>query len=608
MKRNIKIQNLLLPEVGVCTETSLFYRTDDDKQVEWSIDASQLVFSARRAKCNFSTYFNGLSIAKWKKYTTIGNVRLCLLLKGRFEIVLENHSKVKSHVSHTVVDAKRVDGDGVTPVAVPYTLYDYKGILGFTLIALEENAVFCGGWYEAEVEEDDVRDVNLAVNICTFKREPFIMRNLDLLNRNILKNPEHELFDHLHVFISDNGQTLPLDKLVTDKIHIVPNKNVGGAGGFSRGMMEIMKYRENYPATHVIMMDDDVIIEAESLLRTYNLMRLRKKQYEDMFIGGAMLRLDQPEIQVESGASWNAGKLVSNKSGLDLSELESCIYNEVEEYTEFNAWWYCCTPIQVIHNDNLPLPIFIRGDDLEYGLRNMKTLVLMNGICVWHEPFENKYSSFLQYYILRNMLYDNALHYPKFGKMGLIKRLYRSVADDLIRYRYKDATLTIRGVKDFFKGVDFLLQTDGEKLHKEIMASGYKASPIEDLDFAFHYPAYDISLQERDSQRHRIFRWITLNGYLLPAHKQNDHEAKCVSMAVSRPINYYRQLNILNYDAASGKAFMTQKSYKELFGVLGSLAGLTVKILFSYNSAKKNFRRDSAKVQNDQFWKEYLSK
>lgn len=34
----------------------------------------------------------------------------------------------------------------------------------------------------------------------------------------------------------------------------------------------------------------------------------------------------------------------------------------------------------------------IRGDDIEYGLRNCKRLVTLNGICVWHEPFESKYS------------------------------------------------------------------------------------------------------------------------------------------------------------------------------------------------------------------------
>ena len=179
--------------------------------------------------------------------------------------------------------------------------------------------------------------------------------------------------------------------------------------------LEIMHCKD-YQATHVLLMDDDILLEPESLFRTYVLLRTLKEQYRDAFIGGAMLRLDHQNIQVEAGAAWYAGNLASRKSNLNLNTLDACLYNETEEYCEFNAWWYCCIPMHIVRPDNLPLPIFIRGDDVEYGLRNMKHLILLNGICVWHEPFENKYSSFLSYYILRNMLYDNALHCPGFTR------------------------------------------------------------------------------------------------------------------------------------------------------------------------------------------------
>ncbi len=603
METKLRIQNLILPQVGVCMEYNMFYRTPTPEMTDHERDEHCIRFMERRIVCDFATYFNGLSIEKWKKYTNIGKVSLCLILKGKFDVVLENHVKVEGNISSTIVDTQRVEGDGKTAISFPYEVYAYRGMLSFSLISLEADAVFKGGWYEAEVEEKDLQDVNLAVNICTFKREHFIMRNIDLLNRNILKNPNSELYEHLQVFISDNGQTLPIDQLNTDKIHIVPNKNVGGAGGFSRGLIEIIKHQKEYPSTHAIMMDDDIIIQTESLVRTYMLLRCRKEQYKDMFVGGAMLRLDHQAIQVESGASWNAGRLISNKSGLDLNELDPCLYNEVEEYTEFNAWWYCCTPMSVVTTSNLPMPIFIRGDDLEYGLRNMKTLVLLNGICVWHEPFENKYSSFLQYYILRNMLYDNALHFRAFSKWKALMKLYRSAARDLLYYRYKNVELTARGVNDFLKGVDFLLKTDGEKLHKEIMADSYKAAPIEELPYQFRYPDYDASLRENESRIRRIFRMLTLNGYLLPVRKNS---IKCVSMAACKPINFYRQKTVVNYDAGTNKAFITRKSYKDLIHCLSVLAGTTLKVIGGFDKAKRDFAENGYKVQNKEFWNEYL--
>ena len=158
--------------------------------------------------------------------------------------------------------------------------------------------------------------------------------------------------------------------------------------------MEILKNGNPHGITHALLMDDDITIDTESIEKTYTILSLLKDEYADAFIGGAMLRIDKPNMQVESGASWNAGDLISNKANLNMNVTWDCLFNEIEEYTEFNAWWYCCFPMDVVSEENLPLPIFIRGDDLEYGLRNMKHLILMNGICVWHEPFENKYSSF----------------------------------------------------------------------------------------------------------------------------------------------------------------------------------------------------------------------
>ena len=188
--------------------------------------------------------------------------------------------------------------------------------------------------------------------------------------------------------------------------------------------MEILKNGNPHGITHALLMDDDITIDTESIEKTYTILSLLKDEYADAFIGGAMLRIDKPNIQVESGASWNAGNLISNKSNLNMNVTWDCLFNEIEEYTEFNAWWYCCFPMDVVSEENLPLPIFIRGDDLEYGLRNMKHLILMNGICVWHEPFENKYSSFLEYYIIRNRLVDNTFHFPDWGKAQLKKAVW----------------------------------------------------------------------------------------------------------------------------------------------------------------------------------------
>ena len=299
--------------------------------------------------------------------------------------------------------------------------------------------------------------------------------------------------------------------------------------------------------------------------------------------------------------SWNAGDLISNKSNLNMNVTWDCLFNEIEEYTEFNAWWYCCFPMDVVSEENLPLPIFIRGDDLEYGLRNMKHLILMNGICVWHEPFENKYSSFLEYYIIRNRLVDNTFHFPDWGKAQLKKAVWGQWRRECKFYRYKNVDLHTRGVRDFLKGVDFFLNTDGEKLHKEIMAAGYKAVPMDQISVPFHYKTYEASRTTKLSILHNTLRKLTLNGYLLPAK-----HIRIVSMAQVTFPAVWRAKKIVFYDVTANKAFECERSWGQAVAKFFQVLGLTIQIDFKYNKAKKDFLKRGNEIKNIQFWSKYL--
>lgn len=593
----MKLQNLLLPQAGICGQREMYFRANDKVFLS---DCRQTLTFEKHGVAWFDTYFNGFSIEKWKKYTCVDQVSITLFLKGKFEILLCSKEKIHQTISERELSITAFDSDEFTSITLPFHSYEEKGIYFIRLEGLEDGAQFQGGSYESYIPQEDLWPVELAVNICTFRREPFVRRNLELMKKHILRNPDSEMAPHLQIFISDNGKTLDTPALSEEQIHIVPNKNAGGAGGFTRGLLEIL-HCPDYRATHVLFMDDDILIEPEVLYRTYTVLRCRKKEYENLFVGGAMLRLDQQNIQVEAGAAWNAGNLVSRKSGIDLNTVDGCLYNEAEEYVEFNAWWYCCTPMTVVQKDNLPLPIFIRGDDLEYGLRNMKHLLLMNGICVWHEPFENKYSSFLEYYILRNLLYNNALHCPWYSKWKFLRLLYRNVIRQLFYYRYQNVELIFRGVDDFFRGTAFLKETDGEKLHQEIMAMGYRSKPVVELDLPFEYPVYEESFRETDGKMHRLFRLFTFNGLLLPA-KRN----ATVSMAQCRPINFYRAKRVLQYDVTSKKAFVTEKRIGNSLKYLLRLLPMTCKVLSRFEKSKAKFQSEAQQLMTEEQWMAYL--
>lgn len=617
----MEIQKILFPEIGRCTEEEVYYRklvknadvkedaaevnislASDDENKKYAFDYETRVLEIEKGgKVGFDTYFNGFSIEKWMKYTILNKISLSLEVSGKVRIRLVTKEKVAKNIIYKTLCEKVVEADGRTTVVLPYEGGDNRGMYTFEVEALEDSIVY-GGAYVSDIDEASLKNVKIGIAICTFRREPFIEKNLRILRETVLENEASPLYGHLEVFVSDNGKTLDIEKLSTKNIHIYPNKNFGGAGGFTRDLIEIMLHNDEYQVTHALLMDDDIVIEPEALLKTYMVLALRKDQYEDTFVGGAMLRLDQPTVQVEAGAAWNGGALVSHKHNLDLSSCEACLYNEVEEYTEFNAWWYCCFPMKIVTPENLPLPIFIRGDDLEYGLRNMKNLILMNGICVWHEPFENKYSSFLEYYIIRNQLIDNAFHCPWYGKKQLKKTMVRHCLDEIVYYRYKNVDLYLRGIEDFFKGPQWLMQQDSEKLHQEIMGAGYRGQDLETLDMPFYYSTYENSCNYVENKSTKRKRFLNFNGLILPARGEN-----IVPMTGCRPGLFYRKKRVMHYDVSAKKAFITERSFGTSVSYIFRVIGMCFKIDAKLAKAQEAYRTEGLKLRTLDFWKGFLS-
>ena len=65
------------------------------------------------------------------------------------------------------------------------------------------------------------------------------------------------------------GESTNWQQKMKDKIDIIQNMNAGGAGGFTRGMIEIMNRKEKEGYSHVLLMDDDAIIQPDLLVRLY---------------------------------------------------------------------------------------------------------------------------------------------------------------------------------------------------------------------------------------------------------------------------------------------------------------------------------------------------
>ncbi len=594
------LQDILFPNVETCAQRAMYFKGEDTTFVT----DEHCYYIEKNTTLSAFTYFNGFSIGKWKKYTILDNLTLRLSLQGEFAIDVRHVRRMNNTLKDVIIAKKSVKTNGKEDAYVEIPTNNDVGIYYFVITALSEDCRLYGGAYETRVDESTLPKVKIAIDICTFKREVYVARNMEILNRYILQNPSCDMYGKLEVFISDNSKTLDIDKLATDQIHIYPNKNLGGAGGFTRAMLEIMKVKGERGITHIMMMDDDICLNPDSILRTYKLLRMLKPGQRDSFIGGHMLKIDAQSIQSEGADHWDISKHHPVKYNYNLEKPEMLVKNEIEDSINYFGWWYCCMPINVPSENNLPLPIFIKRDDIEYGLRNGKKFITLNGICVWHEPFEYKYATYLEYYYFRNMCIMNSRHRLSFTADKLINEVKTRTREFLLRFRYRDAELSLLGVQHYLNGIDWFKTLDGEGLNQEIMKLGYKKEQVGEIDgLVFTHGVYEANLKKpQPSAKENKKRKLTLNGWLLKPKFNN------VVVPAYQPAThlFYRAKRVINYEEVSNTAFITEKSFSSLFYIL-KMYRKTVKLIKKkYKRVTAEYRDRYDELTNIKFWDNYL--
>ena len=336
---------------------------------------------------DFLTYFNSFSVNKWKEYTNIKKLEINGKIFGSAEIEIYTIGK-----NGKSLNKELISGDFSFCLDVENISGEILGIKVKASSKVIIKEITCLG------EFTEWKPQKIGVVICTYKREQYVKATIDKLVKFSKKNP------WLTTLVVDNGSTL--EECETEYLRIIHNLNFGGSGGFTRGIIENLKTKIN---DYVLLIDDDIDLDTSVLERTYGLLCGLKDDYKESFLSGAMLRMHTPYIQHENTAYWRKIRLHSFGKDWNLTDNQVLINNEKipDIDNQYGAWWYCCIPLERIEKIGLPLPIFIKGDDMEYGIRNNRKILHLNGIGVWHEAFENKSSVLTNYLSDRNMLIIN---------------------------------------------------------------------------------------------------------------------------------------------------------------------------------------------------------
>ena len=112
------------------------------------------------------------------------------------------------------------EGQQAIKTTIQFAKLADEGIYYITMTPCEETVSLLSGAYTTDAEKEDVNPVELVLGICTFQREEFLKKNVNLVLDKVINNAKSPLSDHVEIYISDNGQTVPQGIFQSDKVHL----------------------------------------------------------------------------------------------------------------------------------------------------------------------------------------------------------------------------------------------------------------------------------------------------------------------------------------------------------------------------------------------------
>jgi galactofuranosylgalactofuranosylrhamnosyl-N-acetylglucosaminyl-diphospho-decaprenol beta-1,5/1,6-galactofuranosyltransferase len=305
-----------------------------------------------------------------------------------------------------------------------------------------------------------------AVIVCTYNRADDCLTTLQTLSSDPAVAAELSavyVIDQGTDTVESRAEFAELSETLGTTLHYIRQPNLGGAGGFTRGIYEAVR-NETIHRVNLLLMDDDIRLEPETVIR---LRALADRADEAIIVGGQMLNLLHPD-RLHVGAE--TADLDILRAGLPVEDAltDADVTEEQQEIrvdAAYNAWWTCLIPSEVVQAIGYPLPVFFQWDDIEYGLRARAAgfpTVTLPGAGVWHADFSWKnWDDWSRYFSFRNSLITSALH-GEFDRRRLVDHLARQLTDYLVSMRYGLAALMIRAVEDFLGGPEMLADGGAE--------------------------------------------------------------------------------------------------------------------------------------------------
>lgn len=574
------VQSGIFPKLSLCSQIDLYFRNNQFA----NLHINDSFFSLDKfGKVSTDTYFNSLSVGKWKRYTNVNDLIFSIKFKGKIKIIWRLD---RLHFSHKLIEEMHLESDNVTETSFPLTFWKdlEDGMLSFDIEALDYSELYS---FFYSTNSDILNPISLGVVITHFNRQQYVLPALDRLKSELLLDSYFK--NKVSLNVVDNSQNLPEIENVT----IIPNENLGGSGGFTRGLMHL---KESGSYTHCLFMDDDASCEVEGIKRTISF--LEHALDHKTALAGAMLREAEMFRQFENGARFD-GVCKAVKPNLDLRELNSLLINEQEEHIDYGGWWFFAFPLSEVKH--YAFPYFVRGDDSGFSLVHDFKILTLNGISSWQEDFSLKNGPLPHYLDTRYHIMHYLHNLVRGNAKDVIKTTARMCLKNLLSYQYETALASILAMEDVMKGKSFWEQNVSMSERRPEIQKIISAEKV--IDIPYEVSSNVIWGKPEEGRLARLFRWATLNGHILP-------KVFFKKGMVWQPKGFggnlrevYRYNKVLYIHWPTQKGFILEHDKKKFFSYLIRYTKAAFNLYKNYDSLKKEYQSSYDELTSTEFWK-----
>ena len=425
----------------------------------------------RDQRVSFGTYFNGFAASYWRMWSIVETVLLSVRVTGSATIIVYR-STADGRSQRVDSASTETDPTGHFEFALPLKPFGDGGWYWFDIFAGSQGAILEEASWDAYVPTERARQGTATVGLTVIRPDT----SVPLLGQLAADADVMAVLDEVLVIdqgterVRDEADLPRIEEQMGGKLRIIEQGNIGGSGGFARAQYETLTAGVS---DYVLLLDDDIVAEPECVVRAITFGDLARRP---TIVGAHMFSL-YSRSQLHSFGErinwwrfwWGAAPGVRTQYDLAARNLRSTPWLHRRVDVDFNGWWMCLIPREVLEEIGLSLPLFIKWDDAEFGVRASTAgfpTVSMPGVGVWHVPWTDKNDAldWQAYFHQRNRTVAALLHSP-YGLGGrLVQESFNHQVKHLLAMQYSTAELRLLAIEDVLQGPAHLHPSIGTRL------------------------------------------------------------------------------------------------------------------------------------------------